>query len=115
MGSGERRFEVEVGKADPKKASEETTELKRMLRGGTRQVLRGGQKTRDGRRWRCLAPAGRHPCHRSGQSRVREEKRRGRPLFTDDRVVIGGVGGGEVDGAEGAGSFNELSLSARCH
>jgi hypothetical protein len=25
-----------------------------------------------------------------------------------DRVVVGGVGGGEVEGAEGAGSFNEL-------
>ncbi len=38
-------------------------------------MLREGQKTRDGRRRRCIAPAGRRPCHRSGQSRAREEKR----------------------------------------
>jgi hypothetical protein len=71
-------------------------------------VLREGQKTQDGRRRRCLAHAGRRPCRRSGQSRVKEEKRRGRPLFVSDGVVVGGVGCNEVDGAEGAGSFNEL-------
>jgi hypothetical protein len=32
----------------------------------------------------------------------------GDPFFFGDGVIIGGVGSGEVDGAEGAGSFNEL-------
>ncbi len=36
------------------------------------------------------------------------EKERRRPLFTGDGVIVGGVGQGKVDGAEGAGSFNEL-------
>jgi len=41
--------------------------------------------------------------------RARKEERGGRPFFFCNGIVIGGVGCSEVDGAEGAGSFNELN------
>ncbi len=37
-----------------------------------------------------------------------EKKRRRRPLFAGNGVIVGGVGQGKVDGAEDARSFNEL-------
>jgi hypothetical protein len=37
-----------------------------------------------------------------------EEERSWGPLFLCDGVKVGGRGSGEVDGAKGAGSFNEL-------
>ena len=40
--------------------------------------------------------------------RAGKETRRGRPFFASNRVVVNGVGVGEVYGAEGVGSFNEL-------
>jgi hypothetical protein len=101
-----------VRSIDPKKASEETTELKRKFTQG-REATRteAGQKIRDGsRRW-CLALAGRRPCRKSGQSRGGEDKRE-----TIFRGPLGRVGVSEMDGAEGAESFNEFyQLVVACH
>ena len=61
---------------------------------------------RDGRRRRCHAHAGRRPFRKNGKSQ--DKKRRRRPFFSGDGVVVGRVREGKVDGAEGARSFNEL-------
>jgi hypothetical protein len=50
-----------------------------------------------------------------GAGGARNEKRGGRPFFFGNGVVIGGAGGGKMDGAEGAGSLNELDeLGVAC-
>ena len=43
-----------------------------------------------------------------GAGGTRKEKGGGGPFFFGHWVIVGGVGGGEVNGAEGAGSVNEL-------
>ena len=43
-----------------------------------------------------------------GAGGTRKEKGGGGPFFFGHRVIVGGVGGGEMNGAEGAGSVNEL-------
>ena len=50
-----------------------------------------------------------------GAGGTREEKGGGGPFFFGHGVIIGGVGGGEMNGAEGAGSVNELDeLGVTC-
>jgi hypothetical protein len=50
-----------------------------------------------------------------GAGGAQNEKRGGRPFFFGNGVVIGGAGGGKMDGPEGAGSLNELDeLGVAC-
>ena len=86
---------------DPKTASEETMELNRILTQGREATsVEGG--TDDSRRSppAVHAHAGRRPFRKNGKSRGEEETR--------ETVVVGRVGEGKVNGAEGARSFNEL-------
>ncbi len=92
----------------PKKASDETTELNKMLTQG-----REPTRTEGDRRFETIAAGdASHPpvdvrVVRAG--RAGEEKGRGRPFFAGYyRVIVGRGGGSEMDGAEGAGSFNEF-------
>jgi hypothetical protein len=50
-----------------------------------------------------------------GAGGTRKEKGGGGPFFFGHGVIIGGVGGGEMNGAEGAGSVHELDeLGVTC-
>ncbi len=84
---------------DPKKASDETMELNDKC----------GRRDR-----RCEMVAAGGATHTPVEVRFVRTRRAGekkiweRPFFAGDGVVVGGVGQGKMDGAEGARIFNEL-------
>ncbi len=112
---GEGRFKVEVSKID--RARERVRRDNRVEE--NIDAREGSDESRRGdRRLETVAAGG--ASHAPVDVRVvgsggaRKEKRGGIPFSPRNRVVIGGLGGGEVDGAEGAGSFNELNKLGRC-
>jgi hypothetical protein len=106
---GERRFKVKVGQVDrPEKGVRRDNRVEQNIHTG-----KGGDKDGGGdRRLETVAAGG--ASHTPVDVRVvragrtGEEERRGGPFFASDRVIVGRGGGSEMDGAEGAGSFNEL-------